>query len=209
MRKFRLMCKKWFLWALIFLASGCASSVSVKEDKFYPLSVNAPSPLASPFPVEAVIAVERFLSEAIYEERPIVYSMAQRPHELLQYHYYQWTEGLPSLVQTRLIDYLRKTNLTTFTVHEGYSSYPDYVISGQIKRFVYVVSGDSGRVEVALALQVQDKGKLIFLKDYQESVDITQAGVHNAAEGFGMALSKVFAAFVQDMALVVQAGKLK
>jgi len=174
------------------------------EDKYYPLSINTPLPLASPFPVEAVIAVERFQSEALYEERPIVYSLAQHPQELLQYHYNHWSEGLPSLVQTRLIDYLRKTNLTTYIVHEGYASHPDYVISGQIKRFVYVVEGDSGRVDVALVLQIQKQEKLILLKDYQESVEIPQAGIHNAADGFGMALSNVFAAFVQDIVLVVQ-----
>ena len=190
--------KKCFSLLWLFLVASCASISSIPEDKYFPLTIQTPIPLTAPFPVNAVIAVERFQSETLYEDRSIVYSLAKQPGELLQYHYHHWTESLPSLVQTRLIDFLRQANFAAYVVYEGYSSYPDYVISGQIKSFVYVINKERGRVDVSLVFQIQKDLQPVFLKEYDKSVEIIPPGIYRASEGFGNAVYQIFETFVVD-----------
>lgn len=194
--------KNCFVLVWLILAASCVSSGSMPEDKYFPLSIQSPPPLAVPFSVNAVIAVERFQTETIYEDRSMVYSLIKRPGELLQYHYHHWTESLPSLLQTRLIDFLREANLAEFVVHEGYSSHPDFVISGQIKQFVYIIDRESGRVDVSLVLQIQKDYQPIFLKEYEKVVEIENPSIYKASEGFEKAVYQIFEDFVQDSALL-------
>ena len=180
----------------IFLVS-CASSSTIPEDKYYTLNISSGRSISGS---EIMICVSRFKADVLFRERPVVYSYNKRPNELLQYNYHHWSSPLPSMIQNRLIDYLRETYINSQVTDEAYYGKPDYFISGRIKRFVYVINGKKARVDVALEFQIQDKrtGQPLFLKNYKESIEIQRESVNDGAEGFSIAVSKIFNNFVND-----------
>ena len=113
-----------FLW-LGFAA--CLSKQTIPSEKFYRLKFNETIQSSIETPFDLVIAVRTFKTDALYHERALLYSRTDSPLEIRQYHYHNWIDPPPRLLQSQLIDYLQEVNLAKIIIPEGSRTRPDFI----------------------------------------------------------------------------------
>ena len=137
--------------ALIIVGlAGCATP-PLPEDHYYRLEIDAPI-ASSPERKTASVTLARIRMPGVYSERPLLYSTAQAPTELRQYHYHYWADNPERLVQDRLAAFLRAAQIFR-DVSVTTNGAAAYQISGSVQRFEQRLDGSNAHafVEINLA----------------------------------------------------------
>ena len=195
--------KKSYLRGMALLAVGllaaCGSAERVPEDKFYRLIAAKPSPVPKKlFP--GTLEVDRFVANGLTAGRPIVYSEAQKPYQVKEFHYHFWTQPPTVMLREELVSYLRQAKISDAVVTPEMRVPPDYVLTGKIKRLEKIIGTPPKAVlELELGLKKASGGKLIFLDTYRIETASENTGVDDAVNSLNTSLSTIYANFVADL----------
>jgi len=187
------------LAAFALFWSACASGPAPR-DHFYRIDVAKPQALAEPR-IHGTLEVERLQVEALSEGRRILYRSNDRPGEVAQYAYHQWSDPPSILLRDRLVDYLRAAGVADAVVTPAFRVDADYVVSGRVLRFEQLLEADGSRVVVELELVLtRNRGReLLFLGNYLEERAAGTGAVNDAVQAFDEAVAAIFARFVAEM----------
>jgi len=185
----------------ILTLSGCfGGGAEVPQDNFYRLAdVASAQKIDSPF---NVVAVASFKSDALHQERAILYSEAAQPLNIQRYHYHHWTQVPNQLIQEHLIDYLREAGFATRIVRYGEVVKIDAKVSGFIKRFERVLDAGAVKVRVELELHIEtlaDKREY-FQSTYSIEQKTSDSSMHASVVALSAALENIYQQFLSDIA---------
>ena len=149
------------------------------------------------------ISVLTFQGEGLYQERAILYS--EDEIELKQYHYHHWIDSPTRLLQERLAERLRLSNISKLVLNtfEGDS---EFIIKGQIKAFERLQYKGNESVTVKLILQVNsNSGHAPTLhKEYVKTVILPSNNIANAIKAFAEAVDLIFSDFYVDLVEIIK-----
>jgi ABC-type uncharacterized transport system auxiliary subunit len=185
---------------MIFGLAACASP-PLPEDHYYRLEIDAPETAQTAAPLAGSINVQRFHMTGIYGERPLLYSSAQAPTELRQYHYHYWADSPARLIQEQLTDYLRAAHLAREVTAQSDGATAEFQLIGTVQRFEQRRDGAAAQAHVELELTVQrtTDGRRLFSKSYRADIPTRDSTPLAAAQGLGQALAQCFVAFGADL----------
>ncbi len=184
---------------LAALSAGCAQP-PLPEDHFYRLIVDKPETAASGPLLKGALEVDRFAADGLIASRPIVYSLAGRPREVLEYHYHFWAEPPTRMLGDQLVEYLRAAGVARTVVTPEFRVQADYVIVAKIKRLEMIVGAPPrAAVELELGLRKTADDKLLFLGVYGVETEAESATVAAAVEAINKVLGQIYAKFVADI----------
>ncbi len=186
--------------AMVVFLTACGSAERVPEDQFYRLRAETPSSPAARTLFKGTLEVDRFVADGLTAGRPIVYSEAEKPHQVKEYHYHFWTQPPTVMLRDELVTYLRAAHVSDTVVTPEMRLPADYILTGKIKRLEQVV-GDQPKavLEIELGLRKASGGKLIFLDTYQIESPSSGSGVDDAVKSLNKSMSAIYANFVADL----------
>ena len=189
---------RWFMLAAVVLFAACAPE-PVPQDNFYRLSVPQADPADRPA-LDGILEVERFGADGLSGGRPIVYSRADTPSRLNEYHYHLWVEPPSVMVQDRFVAFARNAGLAATVVTPDMRVEPEYILTGRILRFEQVL-GDAPQAVVGLEIGVRAvaDGRIVLLRAYERGVPAADASVPAAVRSFDAALADIMQAFAADL----------
>jgi len=201
------MSRYWPTSVLIVLAvmagplfSGCSTPPPIPQDQFYRLSTAAPR-TSSAILLNGTLAVARFQSDGLHNERALLYARADQPLRLIQYHYHYWTDPPTRLLQDFMTGCVRQGGVAT-TVANGESvRNPDYRLSGTINRFESILGEKQTRVivDVDLALYKSDGDAPLLIKNYRQEIFAGGNSVYATVDGYQKAMNGVCGELVNDI----------
>ena len=186
-----------------FLAlTACSSQAPLPTDHYYRLpelrDVNVDEQRVSS------ISVITFQAAGLYQERAILYT--DNEIELKQYHYHHWTDSPTRLLQERLAERLRLSNISKLVLNtfEGNS---EQIIKGQIKAFERLQQKESESVYVKLLLQVNSNSKHapILHKEYVQTVTLPSNTIADVIKAFAEAVDLIFSDFYMELVEIIKA----
>jgi ABC-type uncharacterized transport system auxiliary subunit len=183
-------------WAVL---GGCGGSPPVPTDHYYRLPAPQVSGAATDL-APGPIYVERFLADGVLTERAIAYTQDADATEVRQHHYHHWVDSPTRLVRDHLIDWLRADRAAPLV-----SAAPDVdaelSLFGKIRRFEIVHGRGSGEVVVELEFRVEkrDRDTPLLIERYTERVPLRSDSIGTAVDGFGAALSAIYARLSGDI----------
>jgi cholesterol transport system auxiliary component len=182
------------------VALAACSAPTVPDFTYYRLPRPA-SLEAAPKPLFGDIVVDAFAADGLYGDQALIYATDPSAQELRQYHYQLWTDPPARVLQRRLIQQLRETNVAGEITDELPASHPAIRISGTILRFDRAPNESGGFIAtVALKLRADDEGGAPMLDDYYRAERPTaDATMRATVDAYGAALDQVFAAFYADL----------
>jgi ABC-type uncharacterized transport system auxiliary subunit len=186
---------------LLIVGLAACAAPPLPEDHYYRLDIDAPAAAQATSPFAASISVQHIAMTGIYGERPLLYSSAQSPTELHQYHYHYWADIPARLIQEQLADYLRAAHLARDVTVASNSAASDYQVSGTVQRFEQRLDGAGAKAYVALELGLlrTTDNRRLFSKRYRAEIPTRDNTPLAATQGLSHALSQCFAAFVADL----------
>ena len=109
-----------FLPALVLalspLLAGCLGSAPpVPRDHYYRIVVAAPA-AAKRNLLPGVLVVEPLQADGLLRERPLLYSLSGKPHEVQQHDYHYWADAPPRMLQDQMVAYLRRSAIAQSVV---------------------------------------------------------------------------------------------
>jgi ABC-type uncharacterized transport system auxiliary subunit len=184
------------------LMNGCVSQSEVPQDYFYRLpTVHPDSPLESKL-IKGTISVDQLAVDGVYRERPLLYVDAQRPLEVLQYHYRHWIQVPSQLIQDNLVDYLREANVADSVDRYSSGRRQDLLIRGRLQKFEQLVSEGSSTAVVEVEIEFRKKsqqGMVNLTKVYESQVSAQGSAIHDSVTAFGEALRKIYDKILVDL----------
>ena len=181
-------------------ALAACSAPTVPDFTYYRLP--RPEPLeAAPKPLFGDIVVDVFAADGLYGDQALIYATDPGALELRQYHYQLWTDPPTRVLQRRVIEQLRKTNIAGEITDQLPASHPAIRISGVILRFDRAPNEAGGfTATVALKLRADDETGTPMLDDYYRAErPAADATMRATVDAYGAALDQVFAAFYADL----------
>lgn len=156
---------------------------------------------AAPKPLFGDIVVDVFAADGLYGDQALIYATDAAAQELRQYHYQLWTDPPTRVLQRRMIEQLRKTNIAGEITDELPASHPAIRISGIILRFDRAPNETGGfTATVALKLRADDESGIPLLDDYYRAEKpAADKTMRATVDAYGAALDQVFAAFYADL----------
>jgi ABC-type uncharacterized transport system auxiliary subunit len=193
--------RKLALTLLLIVGLIACASPPLPEDHYYRLEIDAPGAAPATPPLAASINVQRINMTGIYGERPLLYSSAQAPTELRQYHYHYWADTPARLIQEQLAGYLRAARLAPDVTAASNGAASEYQISGTVQRFEQRLDNAGAQAYVVLELTVQrtTDSHRVFSKSYHADIPSRDSTPLAAAQGLSQALAQCFAAFSTDL----------
>lgn len=187
------------------MLGGCGRGAPIPTDTYYRLA--APRITAEPGPplADGGILVEAFEADALYRERPLLFSEDAANLTLKQYHHHHWQESPPRLLREQLVLYLRAAHAAPWVAGRADQA-PAMVVRGRIRRFEHIIGADAVTARVALELQLlgQD-GEMLMLRDYQRDEPAAGKDVASVVAATDAALNSVFEQFLADARAAVRA----
>ena len=187
----------------MLLINGCVSQPAVPQDYFYRLPAIHPESAVDTKPVNGTIAVDQLDADGVYRERPILYVEAQRPLEVLQYHYRHWIQIPSQLIQDNLVDYLREANVADTVERYSSGRGQALLIKGRLHKFERLVETDHFSAVVKLEIEFRKKTQqemLKLTKVYESQVSAQGPTIHDSVTAFGEALQQIYAKMLKDLA---------
>jgi ABC-type uncharacterized transport system auxiliary subunit len=189
------------VFALIatFALAAC-SAPTVPDFTYYRLPRPEPLEMA-PKPLFGDVVVDVFAADGLYGDQALIYATDPGALELRQYHYQLWTDPPTRVLQRRVIEQLRKTNIAGEITDQLPASHPAIRISGVILRFDRAPNASGGfTATVALKLRADDETGTPMLDDYYRAErPAADATMRATVDAYGAALDQVFAAFYADL----------
>jgi ABC-type uncharacterized transport system auxiliary subunit len=192
------------LLLMLSLLAGCAQQPPVPEDRFYRLQT--PQDGSVTHPLKGSVAVKRLQSDALHNDRAILYSEASQPLQLKRYHYHFWIDTPPRLISEHLISWLRHSRAADVVLTDRPGVRPDYTLSGKIRRFEQITDKGQSSVEVSLELQLENNGNHIplLVRDYSARVAARSRNIEDVIAAFSEALTRIYADFMKDVSSLPQ-----
>ena len=186
------------LCALVSTLAACAQP-SIPEDRFYRLPASAAADRAARLPA-GVIQVERFVGDGLTAGRAIAYSNAATPDVAQTYHYHLWIEPPTILLQTALVDALKRAGAAQVVTPEIRIE-PKTIVTGRIRAFEHVRGAQgAARVKLDLAMSERADGRIVVLKSYTAELPTSGSDIGAAIAGFGAAVDQIYSQFIKDIA---------
>lgn len=186
---------RFLLFCLLFL-SACSSQAPLPTDHYYRLPE-----LADVVPDKKRlngISIMLFQADGLYKERALVYTNDRI--ELKQYHYHHWVDAPYRLLQERLAERLRLSNIAdmVLTTFEGNSN---IIVKGYLKDFERIKNGSTDYVNVSLQLRVDENhGNVPLLyRDYHKTIDIQGTDMTSVVHAFNTAINAINDDFYHDL----------
>ena len=194
--------RPWLMLAAVLATANCSQPV-VPEDHYYRLTIPVPTPAAAGPKLTGTLEVDRFLADGLTAGRPIVYSQANQPNALFEYHYHFWIEPPTVMLQEALVAYLRSAKLATVVVTPELRAQPDHVLSGKIKRLERVLgSKPTVVVEIELGLRRVRDAQLLHVNSYRIESAVQGDSVAAAVEAINRAVGEIYGRFAQDVSRI-------
>jgi ABC-type uncharacterized transport system auxiliary subunit len=183
----------------ILLTAGCMSVPPVPTDKFYSLPV--PSVTYKGNKLDGILAIRRFVSDGLHNERAMLHADSGLPNRIESYHYHFWADTPPRMIQEHLLQALRKTGISEQVVSYSSQLRPSYVIFGKVRKFQQLLGKQPG-VVVAMELQLLKHGerKALLISDYQEVIATSSETIDEAVDKYAVALDRIYNRFLADIA---------
>jgi cholesterol transport system auxiliary component len=182
------------------VALAACSAPTVPDFTYYRLPRPEPLEMA-PKPLFGDVVVDVFAADGLYGDQALIYATDPGAQELRQYHYQLWTDPPTRVLQRRVIEQLRKTNIAGEITDELPASHPAIRISGQILRVDRAPNEAGGfTATVALKLRADDETGTPMLDEYYRAErPAADATMRATVDAYGAALDQVFAAFYADL----------
>jgi cholesterol transport system auxiliary component len=201
---------------LASLIAACASDPLPDYRYYKPMQSVAATALASPV-IDAALEVQPLRADGLFGERPIVYSFADEPQKLSQYHYQLWTDPPGAWIQRRMIDRLTQSNLaSSVTARAGVRERPAQLV-GLIEDLQRIKQIDgSWRVRVVLRLRVDMSSvplprdlvtgrQRLLEKVYALELKVAGDAMADTISTFGNAIDQICDELVADLQLKLSA----
>ena len=186
----------------VLLVNGCVSQPAVPQDYFYRLPAIHPDSAFDTIQVEGVIAVDQLDADGVYRERPLLYVDAQRPLEVLQYHYRHWIQIPSQLIQDNMVDYMREANIAGSVERYTSGRRHDFLIKGRLHKFERLVEKDRSIAVVQVEIEfrkIQKQGMVKITKMYQSQKAAQGQTIHDSVMAFGEALRQIYKDMLNDI----------
>ena len=184
--------------ALTTVLSGCLGSAPpVPRDHYYRIVVTAPAAAKREL-LPGVLVVEPLQADGLLRERPLLYSLSGKPHEVQQHDYHYWADAPPRMLQDQMVAYLRRGKIAASVVTPEMRVNADYRLSGKAKRLERLIGGGPPRVfvELELALVRISDDSLLALDSYSEEIVSTDGNVKAAVVALNQATARIFERFL-------------
>ena len=183
------------------LAAAC-SQPPLPVDHFYRLDPGAPGQVFQSPPLAGVVAIGQFRADGLVSQRPMVYSEAAQPLELLQYNYHYWVESPPDMIELELTDFLRNAGAAEVVDGPETRSNAGCKITGSLRRFERMVGDGRSVISVELDLRLartNDAGELLF-RAYRSDMRAGDDKMVSAVVAFNAGVKHIFDQFLADLA---------
>jgi ABC-type uncharacterized transport system auxiliary subunit len=193
------------IFAFIFISLlsstlfGCMSVPPVPTDKYYQLPDVALSYNGEP--LDGILAVRRFETDGLHNERAVLHADYQSPHRVEAYHYHHWADTPPRMLQENLVKALRDTDIAKQVISYSTQVKPTYLIAGKIRKFQQLLGKQPGViVEMELQLLSFGERRALLVNDYRVAIDTSGDTIDEAVEKLSEALGKLYGQFLADIA---------
>ncbi len=185
----------------VAVVAGCAQP-PVPRDHFYRIDAGAPERAFATPPLRGAVMVDRFRADGLVSQRPVVYSDAAHPFELLQYDYHYWVESPTVMMAYALTDYLRAAGAAGVVDGPDIRSAAGCRVSGNIRRFERVLGAGSSVVSVALEIRLtrRNDGAELLFETYRADMRAGDERMTSIVVAFNAALRHVFDQFLDALA---------
>jgi ABC-type uncharacterized transport system auxiliary subunit len=184
--------------AVLLLVTACAQE-PVPQDTFYRLS-NPVADGAGAAVLNGVVEVERFTADGLNGGRPIVYSRADAPLQLKEYHYHFWVEPPAVMLQDRIVTFARAAGLAKTVVTPETRVEPDFILNGRILRFEQILGA---RTEIIINLEISIRAiasdRIHLLKTYEKRLPAVDASVPSAVRALDAAFAEILNTLATDL----------
>lgn len=181
--------------------AGCMSQPPVPTDRYYRLTPPDPAPAAAQPVFAGTLGVAPLDSDGLHSERALLYVDQQRPLELRRYHYHFWADPPPQLVQSQLLNYLRRAGIARNVVRSDSPVTVDHLVSGRLQRFERIVGKSQVKVAVAMELGVDRgaRGGPGWRASYQAVVAAKDRSMYATVQAYNVAFGRICAEFLGDL----------
>jgi ABC-type uncharacterized transport system auxiliary subunit len=185
----------------VLMLFGCAAQEPVPENNFYRLRIDAPQQPGASI-LNGTLAVGPLQGNGLVGGRAMVYSEASLPLQLRQYHYHNWIESPPRLLQEQLVLFLRTAGVAKRVISSETGAHAEYLVSGKIHKLLESRSSSGASVTVGLELaliRARDM-QIMLLKDYEQTEVVAKENtMHDVVKAYGLAVSKLYKEFLHDL----------
>jgi len=195
--------------SLLLMLSACGSVDPLPDYRFFRLPKASASPVNAPTKplFDEPLEVQAFRADGVFGERPLVYSMAEEPERLLQYHYQLWTDPPGLFLQRRFVDLMQLHQISAQVSARTSPRAEPMVLSGHIERFERVKpanAADAWQVVVSLRLRLERHRGVqpILERSYEERLDAAGDDIYATVLAFGAAVDAIGARWAADLALL-------
>jgi cholesterol transport system auxiliary component len=202
MSKRRINFRRGFGIILAMLVSACATDPLPDYRYYRPHALMKPAALVKPA-LDSVLEIEGFRADGVFGERPIVYSFAEEPQKLSQYHYQLWTDPPGAILQRRFVDVLTAMKVAPLVTARASPRAEPAKLTGVIERLERVrVAPGTWQVAVKLRIRIDNhRGERPLLeKTYERSLDVASDTISASVERFGQAVDGIAEAVAHDLA---------
>ncbi len=180
---------------------ACAAQEPVPENNFYRLQLDAPQQSAAAT-LAGTLAIGPLQGNGLVGGRAMIYSEASQPLQLRQYHYHNWIEAPPRLLQEHLLVFLRAAGVAKRVISTDTGVHAEYLVSGKIRKLLESRSSNGASVTVGLELSLirtRDM-QIVLLKDYEQTEVVSKENtMHDVVTAYGLAVSKLYKDFLHDL----------
>jgi ABC-type uncharacterized transport system auxiliary subunit len=188
--------QRLFLIVCFLLITACSSQAPLPTDHYYRLPEL--TDISSDEERVRSISVISFQADGLHKERAILYS--ENNIELRQYHYHHWVDSPHRLLQQRLAERLRMSNIASviLTTFEGNS---DLIIKGQLKKFERTKNDATDDVNISLYIRVdENQGNLpVLFREYNKTVAVQNSSMVSVINAFNTAINSIYDEFYTDL----------
>lgn len=180
---------------------GCASDPLPDYRYYKPVQSSAFQPLPKTA-INAALEIEPLRADGVFGERPIVYSFAEEPQKLSQYHYQLWTDPPGAWIQRRLIDRLQQMNVASFVTARANVRERPAKLVGLIEELQRVKQADNSwmvYVSLRLRLDLSAGRQRLLEKAYRVQLPVQGETIGETIEAFGLAIDQIGDRLAQDV----------
>ncbi|MGH0036789.1 MAG: ABC-type transport auxiliary lipoprotein family protein [Myxococcota bacterium] len=188
------------LATLAWATGGCLGGAA-REVRTFRLTLPEPAESRAGVLLAGTLLVERPRTDALLNERALVFRASPDASELRQYAYTRWVDAPAVLVQQAMVERLDRERVADRVLRAGLGSPADWTLVSRIDRFERV-GGEGPVVEVALELAWlrASSRDVLHAGHYRVSRRAGSAQVEDAVAALGVALGEALDLAVADLA---------
>ncbi len=163
--------------AALLLLTACGSAPPAPADRFYRLQAESTAAALPPIEIRGIRA------DSLYAERPIVFSPANDPRQLRQYHYHLWLYPPAQTVKEHML------------ASGGVPGRSGLTLDARVVAFERMLDGGNGRAVVALDVSIGGEKGVVLQKRYRRE----QAASDDSFPAFTVAMEKALQAIYGEL----------